>query len=96
MKKFLILDEYEFSPSNIVTFSKVIEAEDPVQAMLYFPPADLGFDDPSDIDPLEKKLAMAHRKGECSMATVGVYELTTGVNEIEKFVKASDPTVEKG
>lgn len=95
MKKYLILDNYEFSPDNIITFSKVIEAEGPVQAMLYFPPSDLGFDDPSDIDPLEKKLSIAYRKGECSMATVGVYELNTGVNEIEKFVKASESTVKK-
>lgn len=90
MKKFLILDEYMFK-SGPINFSKVVEAESAAEAIsMDIPMSEFGFDEPSDIDPMEKKLFEAEARGECTMSTVGVYELTTGINEVELLGKYMD------
>lgn len=83
MKKFLVLDEYDFKTGETITFDKVVEAEHAAQAIaMDIPMTELGFEESSSIDPMEKKLFEATTRGECIMSTVGVYELTTGVNEV--------------
>lgn len=55
-------------------------------------PQDLkrGFEESSSIDPMEKKLFEATARGECTMSTVGAYELTTGVNEVVSISEYMD------
>lgn len=84
MKKFLIQDEYGFKTGETIAFNKVVEAENAAQAIaMDIPMTEFGFEEPSNLDPMEKKLFEATTKGKCTMSTVGVYELTTGVNEVE-------------
>lgn len=91
MKKFLVLDEYDFKTGETITFNKVIEAEYAAQAIaMDFPMTEFGIEEPSNLDPMEKKLFEATAKGECTMSTVGVYELTTGVNEVEVLSEYMD------
>lgn len=83
MRKFLVLDEYDFKTGETITFNKVVEAEHAAQAIaMDIPMAEFGFEESSSIDPMEKKLFEATTRGECTMSTVGAYELTTGVNEV--------------
>lgn len=84
MKKFLVLDKYEFKTGETIAFNKVVEAEHASQAIaMDIPMAEFGFEESSGMDSREKKLFEATTRGECTMSTVGVYELTTGVNEVE-------------
>lgn len=55
MKKFLIQDEYDFKTGETITFNKVVEAEHAAQAIaMDIPMTALGFEEPSNLDPMEK------------------------------------------
>jgi len=81
MKKYMVIDEYSVKGKSdlVITQTKIVDAEAPGQAAV----VDLGdveFDDnPSDLN-------LKVRSGDLEVATVGIYELTTGHNELEDIV----------